>query len=69
LFTAATDITIDGNALQYSSLLFGPVVKANRNALASANDVMQIINPLSHNGNYVYHLLPPLKELCILFTQ
>jgi hypothetical protein len=69
LLTPAPDITIDGNASQYSSLLFGPVVKANRSALPSANNVMQIINPLSHNGNYVYHLLPSLKKLCILFTQ
>jgi hypothetical protein len=62
-------MTIDGNALQYSSLLFGPVMKANRSALPSANNAMQIINPLSHNGNYVYHLLPALKELSNLFSQ
>jgi hypothetical protein len=67
--TLAPDITIDGDALQYSSPLFRPVMKANRSALPSANTVTEIINHLSHNGNYEYHLFPSLKELCNLFTQ
>jgi hypothetical protein len=54
-------LTTDGNASQYSILLSGPVMKANRSALPSPNTAMQIINPLNHNGNYENNLLPSLK--------
>jgi hypothetical protein len=61
LRTLPRAITTAGNASQHSSLMFDPDMKANRIALPSANTVTHIINPLSHNGNYVYHLFPSLK--------